>query len=1122
MSEEKYSPRSTTTTLIRLFTFFLLLATPRMRELTETRIEIDIDPIPSRSPYEMTPMRSASYPKEISTDYIPPVKKLEVTPQVQLNHDLSMAVLQQDSKKIKQLLKAGADPNSVDPVSKVSVLQLAVETTSLKSVKILLNYGADPSLSINIVSKAIQFGLFKILEELFLYGADIHAVDSSGHTLLSSVVHNNELKKVEFFLNHLQDIRREEGQGSTALFMNLIKIESFSADKTKTKELEIAKKIFLLLLKAGAPINFQSDRNRLTPLMVAALGGSLEEIMQLTEKGADIHKKDHNGKSAFHHALIAHKYDVCDYLINTGKITSSEIELITKKFQEKLIYVDHLIKENDSDDLFQQRKELVSQMYYLDHIDISLLDKSNPWKDAFKFYGTCISISTLLFLLMTEKFTPHKKQTTIPLPEDQKKEEISNLIKKLSILKDTLSLKSESLNAIKKDLSDKKETNVKFNKLIERITNAHDVLTSSIVSLSLTLTQDIEKIEAQSIDFEKTLLKDINKFLDEYEDSEKKRSAASLIEKTSQIKQTLNILKLKFTEIRESLNFFPKTNTLYELNDLTAEINLKLDTELNRIKNIDVELITSSHVDFSKIEKSIEDLDQSLKRIKNAYQKVSEKSILLKNIDLLKKQFKSVLKDVYFYEHPDSSLLETSIKISALTELNTAIKLSKCKDARLAEYTSHQLGEQQALLNAIAQQLNQLNINSTQTEIDALRTKLDECSNQSSKNLIAQAHTITREAYAVDQKQSSKTEASSVFKSDISSFIQMSEKTPPVQSKEKKSSTTKEIKEKVRKEKKSALPETPSTATKGTAPKKHKKRRLRSSKPKDDEKGNFLTENLGYALNISKRMNATLDIKDGFFKVYPGVARQAMLGAMLFISGVLSSSLGTTVGRNLRTIHHNLKHNRGLIDNCSTPKETQAAFKLFCEQIKLLHKKEGFLTGFNMGNPLLTQLLFPTNPEPKTNLAPDKAIESDITDLRETFKKNRPKIEDIYTNDLNVWLITTLANDFIDAITGDKIGEHAIIPEHVEFDLEQPREFKLSDRRTMGNEVRHDPLYLEKLYMSSLKKSSQLTKQSGTISNTLTTVQRFSGSPLSGSSSNQSGDISSSSKIKELPHVLTT
>jgi hypothetical protein len=174
-------------------------------------------------------------------------------PDVSLNVDpeLHIAAYEGDVKRVKKLLKKGADPNARNVVS-WTPLHIAASKNHIEIAKLLLEHGADPNVQEEHGRTPLHVAASKnyvdVVKPLLEHGADPNTQDENGHTPLH----------VAAFYGHVDVVR--------------------------------------LLLEHGADPNIQ-NKNGETPLHVAASEGHVDIVRLLLEHGANPTLKDKDGKT---------------------------------------------------------------------------------------------------------------------------------------------------------------------------------------------------------------------------------------------------------------------------------------------------------------------------------------------------------------------------------------------------------------------------------------------------------------------------------------------------------------------------------------------------------------------------------------------------------------------------------------------------------------------------------------------------------------------------------------------------------------------------------------------------------------------------------------------------------
>ncbi|HXB05617.1 MAG TPA: ankyrin repeat domain-containing protein [Puia sp.] len=203
--------------------------------------------------------------------------------------DLINAVDSKDYKRTENLLKAGANANLLDSLSRFP-LWIAVWNDDPAMVRLLSLNGADVNhpfknkdeVSLTCIDVACQNGSTEIVKILVDHGAKVNAKGYVGHSPLRIASRNGHLDIVKFLISKGADIDSEGDDRATPL-------ES-AAGKGHLD-------IVMVLIAAGAKVNHQ-DKDGDTALHEAARGGFLEVAQYLLSKGADTSLKDNDGSTA--------------------------------------------------------------------------------------------------------------------------------------------------------------------------------------------------------------------------------------------------------------------------------------------------------------------------------------------------------------------------------------------------------------------------------------------------------------------------------------------------------------------------------------------------------------------------------------------------------------------------------------------------------------------------------------------------------------------------------------------------------------------------------------------------------------------------------------------------------
>jgi len=207
-----------------------------------------------------------------------------------LNEQLIRACKKFSYGKIRQLVKKGADPNTIINEKGRTAFNWAAWHCANKTLECMLKAGAD------IKSREKEFGDTPLLsacasgcretvEILLEAGSDIKESANDKANGLMYAVLTNRTNMITFLCDKGIDINAQDNKGHTALMYVISKKEKFLASDME-KDRKERLKIINILLKNGADINIQ-DSSGYTPLIHAVFRGNIDIIKLLLENGAN-------------------------------------------------------------------------------------------------------------------------------------------------------------------------------------------------------------------------------------------------------------------------------------------------------------------------------------------------------------------------------------------------------------------------------------------------------------------------------------------------------------------------------------------------------------------------------------------------------------------------------------------------------------------------------------------------------------------------------------------------------------------------------------------------------------------------------------------------------------------
>lgn len=225
---------------------------------------------------------------------------LSLLAQKDKNEQLLLATEDNKDKKVLDLLRAGADPNTKNAYE-VTPIMYAAENGNQYICKILIDYGADidakPEYGAPPLVTAAQFNHSEIVNLFMLNGANPDIVDDYDNTALIYAIAYGHAKIADMLLYY--------GANPNKACNNVypISISSYYNDTLLTN----------ILIEKKTDINARSKSNY-TPLMIAAEKGNLPIVKILVNNGADLNYKNSDGYTAIALASTKGNNEIVDFL----------------------------------------------------------------------------------------------------------------------------------------------------------------------------------------------------------------------------------------------------------------------------------------------------------------------------------------------------------------------------------------------------------------------------------------------------------------------------------------------------------------------------------------------------------------------------------------------------------------------------------------------------------------------------------------------------------------------------------------------------------------------------------------------------------------------------------------
>lgn len=192
---------------------------------------------------------------------------------------LHLAVFRQDEALVRELLRAKANPNTMNCPANTP-LNYSAQINSVEISKLLLEAGAEPDLGgqISPLTIAASHGHIEMVKILLDHGASPNSVHY-GTTALTAASENRHVEVVRLLLDHGADANIQDNLGGTALFRA---IGGFRIVPPWPEEQDKILKIVQLLVQHGARVDIlvagQSPLQRAEALKEDAIAQYLIEV----------------------------------------------------------------------------------------------------------------------------------------------------------------------------------------------------------------------------------------------------------------------------------------------------------------------------------------------------------------------------------------------------------------------------------------------------------------------------------------------------------------------------------------------------------------------------------------------------------------------------------------------------------------------------------------------------------------------------------------------------------------------------------------------------------------------------------------------------------------------------
>ena len=214
---------------------------------------------------------------------------------------------QRSARIAEAIIQFGGRPSICDATGR-SAFHYAAKHSNLPLLGVLLRYDAKADEKdeqhFTPALLAAKFGHVEVFKELVSRGADVDATDKNGFNALMHAASNGRLHVVKEAIRIGIDVNLTPYRhGPTAL--------AIAAREGHARVMEV-------LCDAGANLSAKGGASLCTVLHEAADAANVEGVRLLVERGACVHTKDAEGKTALHRAAVRQSTEIIDILLEHG------------------------------------------------------------------------------------------------------------------------------------------------------------------------------------------------------------------------------------------------------------------------------------------------------------------------------------------------------------------------------------------------------------------------------------------------------------------------------------------------------------------------------------------------------------------------------------------------------------------------------------------------------------------------------------------------------------------------------------------------------------------------------------------------------------------------------------